>query len=77
MPLEHTRRHEIAFRFLTLPPPPGPRCTAHRIAGTPKFIRFGVNLHYSRLQLGVTEESVKEVLLQLPGGRGRMVEMRS
>ncbi|CAL1126618.1 unnamed protein product [Cladocopium goreaui] len=33
-------------------------------AGRSKIIRFGVNLHYSRLQLGLDADSVKDVLLQ-------------
>ena len=33
-------------------------------AGTAKLIRFGVNLHYSRLQLGLDAGSLKDVLLQ-------------
>lgn len=35
--------------------------------GKSKIIRFGVNLHYSRLQLGLDADAVKDVLVQLLG----------
>lgn len=39
-----------------------------RAPGTTKFLRFGVNLHYNRLQLSLdTAEAVTDVLLQLLG----------